>query len=84
MPNSTRILIQDTPGHTSLALGMGRCLVKALKAYYLDGELPENERHCEGDRGIFDDFAVEAEDQAEVGLRQKLERASKAFLRERV
>lgn len=85
MPESTRVLIQDTPGHTTHAMGMGLCVAKALRAYYLDGTLPENEQHCAGDRDIFEKDAEKAGSTNNLApedaqLVERLQRASKAFV----
>ncbi|EJD54339.1 hypothetical protein AURDEDRAFT_156120 [Auricularia subglabra TFB-10046 SS5] len=54
MPESSRLVIQDTLGHSTHAMGMSTCAAKILRAYYFDGTLPQNELHCPGDHGIFD------------------------------
>lgn len=54
MSKSSRLLIQDTLGHTTHAMGMSLCAAKIIRAYYFNGTLPTNELHCPGDRGIFD------------------------------
>lgn len=53
MPKSTRLLIQDTAGHTTNGMGMSSCVASALSDFYLNGKLPKNEQHCKGDNDIF-------------------------------
>ncbi|KLO10589.1 hypothetical protein SCHPADRAFT_510397 [Schizopora paradoxa] len=51
--NSSRLLIQNSPGHGSMALS-SLCSIKAIRAYYDDGILPQNEFVCESEEQPFD------------------------------
>lgn len=89
MPESTRLLIQDTPGHTSHGLAVSLCVAHALRAYYADGTLPENEKHCASDREIFETqemqaMRVEGLTSSDRDLRGKLDHASSALLSARM
>ncbi|OCH84673.1 hypothetical protein OBBRIDRAFT_763985 [Obba rivulosa] len=46
MPNSSRLLVQDSPGHCSLALP-SLCTVKHVRAYFRDGSLPPEGTICQ-------------------------------------
>ncbi|KAL7411374.1 TAP-like protein-domain-containing protein [Mrakia frigida] len=46
MGNSSRLLIQNSPGHCSSG-STSICTLKAIQAYLLEGELPEDESRCE-------------------------------------
>lgn len=52
MGNSSRLLIQNSPGHCSLG-SVSRCTSRHIKRYFLYGELPEDEFTCEIDQGYF-------------------------------
>lgn len=52
MGSSSRLLIQNSPGHCSLG-SVSHCTVGHYRRYLLDGELPEDEKVCEVDRGYF-------------------------------
>ncbi|KAI5479164.1 alpha/beta-hydrolase [Pseudohyphozyma bogoriensis] len=78
MGNSSRLLIQNSPGHCSLG-SVSVCTSRAYRDYFVSGKLPENEKLCEVDRGYFpstegDEFdatvrSMSVEDQhfAEIG-----------------
>ncbi|KAH8116069.1 hypothetical protein DFH11DRAFT_1258135 [Phellopilus nigrolimitatus] len=52
LSNSSRLLIQNSPGHCSLAL-LSLCTVKAYRAFYINDTLPPNEFVCEVDESPF-------------------------------
>ncbi|THH10350.1 hypothetical protein EW145_g1383 [Phellinidium pouzarii] len=52
MPESTRLIVQDGSGHCSSAMS-SLCTAKALRAYFLEGKLPENGLFCETDEELF-------------------------------
>jgi len=52
LSNSSRLLIQNSPGHGSTAL-TSLCTIKAIRAYYNDGVLPQNEFTCEAEEQPF-------------------------------
>ncbi|KAJ7467884.1 Alpha/Beta hydrolase protein [Mycena galericulata] len=65
MGNSTRLVIQDGPGHTSSSLPTP-CTLKLIQAYYA-GKLPENGTVCPTDFDYFPDPA------AAIGLEKMFE-----------
>ncbi|KAH9848513.1 Alpha/Beta hydrolase protein [Lenzites betulinus] len=52
LKNSSRLLIQNSPGHCSLALP-SLCTIKHLRAFFANGTLPEDETHCAVDASPF-------------------------------
>ncbi|KAH8111001.1 Alpha/Beta hydrolase protein [Phellopilus nigrolimitatus] len=52
MPQSTRLVIQDGSGHCSTAMS-SLCTARTLRAYFLEGELPENGLVCATDEVLF-------------------------------
>lgn len=52
MGNSSRLLIQNSPGHCSLG-SVSVCTIKAYRAYFLDAHTPDDETLCEVDQGYF-------------------------------
>ncbi|KAI0827447.1 TAP-like protein-domain-containing protein [Trametes gibbosa] len=52
LKNSSRLLIQTSPGHCSLALP-SLCTVGHLRAYFANGTLPADETHCPVDASPF-------------------------------
>ncbi|KAH7100472.1 Alpha/Beta hydrolase protein [Auriculariales sp. MPI-PUGE-AT-0066] len=56
MGSSARLLVIDnTPGHTSMYTGPSLCMARALRAYYVYGTVPaDKETHCENDETMFD------------------------------
>lgn len=52
MSSSSRLLIQNSPGHCSLS-SVSICTAKYWRDYFLDGTLPEDETLCEVDQGYF-------------------------------
>ncbi|SCZ99208.1 BZ3500_MvSof-1268-A1-R1_Chr3-1g05878 [Microbotryum saponariae] len=57
--DSTRLLIQNSPGHCSFG-GVSTCTAKYFRNYFLTGELPEkDEIVCELDQGYFDSLDPE-------------------------
>ncbi|ORY92735.1 TAP-like protein-domain-containing protein [Leucosporidium creatinivorum] len=52
MGPSSRLLIQNSPGHCSIG-SVSACTMGHYRRYLLHGELPENEKLCEVDRGYF-------------------------------
>ncbi|KAI5114646.1 hypothetical protein M0805_009165, partial [Coniferiporia weirii] len=50
--DSSRLLIQNSPGHCSLGL-TSLCTVKAYRAFFTNGTLPPNEFVCEVDEAPF-------------------------------
>ncbi|SCV74062.1 BQ2448_6494 [Microbotryum intermedium] len=63
--NSTRLLIQNSPGHCSFG-GVSTCTAKHSRNYFLSGKLPEkDEIVCELDQGYFDSLDPEHEGERE-------------------
>lgn len=52
MGPSSRLLIQNSPGHCSIG-SVSACTMGYYRRYLLHGELPEDEKVCEVDRGYF-------------------------------
>ncbi|THH10618.1 hypothetical protein EW145_g1198 [Phellinidium pouzarii] len=52
LSDSSRLLIQNSPGHCSLGLA-SLCTMKAYRAYFVNGTLPPNEFVCEVDESPF-------------------------------
>ncbi|CZS96242.1 uncharacterized protein RCO7_04983 [Rhynchosporium graminicola] len=65
--NGSRILIQDSYGHTSLA-APSKCKAAVVNSYFQNGTLPENEFVCKADIQPFDRVEVGKEGADEVDL----------------
>ncbi|KAI0658733.1 TAP-like protein-domain-containing protein [Cubamyces menziesii] len=66
--NSSRLLVQDSPGHCSLALP-SICTVKAMRAFFADGTLPKEGTICPVDASPFplhDAVHVYSDEDAEI------------------
>ncbi|KAI0356986.1 hypothetical protein OH77DRAFT_1534392 [Trametes cingulata] len=50
--NSSRLLVQDSPGHCSLALP-SLCTIKAMRAFFANGTLPQEGTVCSVDASPF-------------------------------
>ncbi|KAI8989178.1 TAP-like protein-domain-containing protein [Trametes punicea] len=50
--NSSRLLVQDSPGHCSLALP-SLCTIRAMRAFFANGTLPEEGTVCSVDASPF-------------------------------
>ncbi|KAK4698292.1 hypothetical protein P7C70_g7988, partial [Phenoliferia sp. Uapishka_3] len=75
MGPSSRLLIQNSPGHCSLG-SVSRCTMTKYRDYFLDGVLPPDEFMCEVDERYFPG----GEDVRSVGLMDDLARdVSKAW-----
>ncbi|KLO10606.1 hypothetical protein SCHPADRAFT_999478 [Schizopora paradoxa] len=54
LADSSALLVQNSPGHCSLAVG-SLCTMKAFRKYYDSGELPPEGTICETDEPLFPD-----------------------------
>ncbi|EMD36744.1 hypothetical protein CERSUDRAFT_114655 [Gelatoporia subvermispora B] len=77
LPQSSRLLVQDSPGHCSLNLP-SLCTAKYVKSYYRDGELPPEGAVCKPDVTPFGapktSAALTAEDQEMLEALESLRR----------
>ncbi|KAI0772753.1 TAP-like protein-domain-containing protein [Trametes elegans] len=55
--NSSRLLIQESPGHASVALP-STCTIGYMRGYFANGTLPDNETKCPVDVGPFPSFGA--------------------------
>ncbi|KZW03064.1 hypothetical protein EXIGLDRAFT_728593 [Exidia glandulosa HHB12029] len=81
MSHSSRLIIQDTPGHgTSSAVGMSLCIAHTFRAYFANGTVPENEKHCKPDRKIFEpkgsEVGMQGLSSGDKELKEALERSA--------
>ncbi|KAI0372414.1 hypothetical protein BV20DRAFT_1050746 [Pilatotrama ljubarskyi] len=58
--NSSRLLVQDSPGHCSLALP-SLCTVRAMRAFFANGTLPQEGTVCSVDASPFPQHAGSVE-----------------------
>ncbi|KAM0746142.1 hypothetical protein T439DRAFT_350818 [Meredithblackwellia eburnea MCA 4105] len=61
MGNSSRLVIQNSPGHCSLG-SVSSCTQKRYREYFLEGKLPEDGEVCEVDQGYFPGFNADEEE----------------------